>query len=68
MKINMTTLTVGAPAETKLRELHTAFSDCLPLLVHWLTGTVDEQQNMAQLLKDQLRGIEALSGQARRSL
>ena len=68
MKINMTTMTVGASAETKLRELHTAFSDCLPLLVHWLTGTVDEQAHMAQLLKDQLRGIEALSGQARRSL
>ncbi len=68
MKINMTTLTVGAPAETKVRELHSAFSDCLPLLVHWLTGTVDEQQHVSQLLKDQLRGIEALSGQARRSL
>lgn len=68
MKINMTTLTVGAPAETKVRELHSAFSDCLPLLVHYLTGTVDEQQHVSQLLKDQLRGIEALSGQARRSL
>ena len=68
MKINMTTLTVGAPAETKVRELHAAFSDCLPLLVHWLTATVDEQQHVSQLLKDQLRGIEALSGQARRKL
>ena len=68
MKINMLTMTVGAPAETKLRELHTAFSDCLPLLMHWLTGTVDEQAHTAQLLKDHLRGIEALSGQARRSL
>ena len=68
MKLNMTTLSVGAPAETKLRELHSAFSDCLPLLVHWLTGTVDEQAHVAQLLKDHLRGIEALSGQVRRSL
>ena len=68
MKINMTTLTVGAPAETKVRELHTAFSDCLPLLVHWLTGTVDEQTHVSQLLKDHLRGIEGLSGQARRAL
>ena len=68
MKINMTTLTVGAPAETKVRELHAAFSDCLPLLMHWLTSTVDEQQHVSQLLKDHLRGIEALSGQARRAL
>jgi hypothetical protein len=48
--------------------LHAAFSDCLPLLVHYLTGTVDEQQHVAQLLRDQLRSIEALSGQARRKL
>jgi hypothetical protein len=68
VKINMTTLTVGAPAETKVRELHAAFSDCLPLLVHYFTGTVDEQQHVAQLLKDHLRSIEALSGQARRAL
>lgn len=64
----MTTLTVGAPAETKLRELHSAFSDCLPLLVHWLTGSAEEQANVSQLLKDYLRGIEVLSGEARRSL
>lgn len=64
----MTTMTVAAPAETKLQELHAAFSDCLPLLVHYLTGTVDEQAQVCQLLKDHLRGIEALSGQARRAL
>lgn len=68
MKINMTTGTIAAPGDVKLRELHTAFSDCLPLLMHWLTASVDEQQQVAQLLKDQLRGIEALSGQARRAL
>lgn len=68
MKINMTTMTVAAPADLKLQELHAAFSDCLPLLVHWLTGTVDEQAHVSQLLKDHLRSIEALSGQARRRL
>ena len=68
MKINMTTMTVAAPADVKLQELHAAFCDCLPLLMNWLTSTVDEQQHVSQLLKDHLRGIEALSGQARRAL
>lgn len=65
MKIN---LCAAPPADLKLREVHAAFSDCLPLLVHWLTGSVEQQASVAQLLKDRLRVIEALSGQARRQL
>ncbi len=64
----MTTMSVAAPADVKLRELHAAFSDCLPLLVHWLTATVDEQHRVSQLLRDHLRAIEVLSGLARRAL
>jgi hypothetical protein len=64
----MTTMSVGVGADQRLRELHAAFSDAQPLLLHWLTASADERERAADLLRDRLRGIEVLSYEARRTL